>query len=85
MYVATTYDGGATWHLSNATPNDPVQRGPIWLAGGGEMSRNLLDFNDMTIDKQGRMLIGFTGTTLPSAPGTSAMRGVEPILIDNTS
>ena len=59
MYVAATYDGGATWHLVNATPNDPVQRGPIWLKGGGEVSRNLLDFNDMTVDKQGRMLIGY--------------------------
>jgi len=59
MYVAATYDGGSTWHLVNATPNDPVQRGPVWLQGGAEISRNLLDFNDMTIDKQGRMLIGF--------------------------
>jgi hypothetical protein len=59
MYVAATYDGGSTWHLVNATPNDPVQRGPIWLAGGSEISRNLLDFNDMTIDKQGRMLVGY--------------------------
>ncbi|MEA2337215.1 MAG: hypothetical protein QOE82_1222 [Thermoanaerobaculia bacterium] len=59
MYVATTYDGGGTWHLTNATPNDPVQRGPIWLKGGAEISRNLLDFNDMTIDKQGRMLVGY--------------------------
>jgi hypothetical protein len=59
MYVAATYDGGSTWHLVNATPNDPVQRGPVWLKGGAEISRNLLDFNDMTIDKQGRMLIGF--------------------------
>lgn len=59
MYVAATYDGGSTWHLVNATPNDPVQRGPIWLKGGAEISRNLLDFNDATIDKQGRILIGF--------------------------
>jgi hypothetical protein len=59
MYVAATYDGGTTWHLVNATPNDPVQRGPVWLNGGSEISRNLLDFNDMTVDKQGRLLIAF--------------------------
>jgi len=39
--------------LVNATPNDPVQRGPIWLKGGGEISRNLLDFNDAAIDRDG--------------------------------
>jgi len=76
MYVATTYDGGGSWHLVNATPNDPVQRGPIWLAGGGEISRNLLDFNDMTIDKQGRMLIGFAdGCVNACVQGPDTARG----------
>jgi hypothetical protein len=59
LWVAATYDGGKTWQLTNATPNDPVQRGPIWLQGGSEISRNLLDFNDATIDAQGRLLIAF--------------------------
>jgi len=59
MYVATTYDGGNTWHLVNASPNDPVQRGPIWLSGGAEVSRNLLDFNDETIDHDGRVMIAY--------------------------
>jgi hypothetical protein len=59
MYVATTYDGGATWSTVNATPNDPVQRGPIWMKGGAEISRNLLDFNDAVIDHDGRVLIGY--------------------------
>ncbi|MEA2163482.1 MAG: hypothetical protein QOK37_1609 [Thermoanaerobaculia bacterium] len=74
MYVATTYDGGSTWHLTNATPNDPVQRGPIWLNGGSEISRNLLDFNDMTVDKQGRMLVGYADGCVDAciqAPETS--------------
>ncbi len=76
MYVATTYDAGSTWHLTNATPNDPVQRGPIWLAGGAEMSRNLLDFNDMTIDKQGRMLVGFADGCVDSCvQGADSSRG----------
>src|SRR2546429_3262706 len=44
LYVAATYDGGATWNTVDATPNDPVQRGCIWLSGGSNPCRNLLDF-----------------------------------------
>ena len=72
MYVAATYDGGKTWALSNATPNDPVQRGPIWMKGGGEISRNLLDFNDATVDKQGRVLIGFADGCVTNCVGAPA-------------
>jgi hypothetical protein len=76
MYVATTYDAGATWHLVNATPNDPVQRGPIWLKGGAEISRNLLDFNDMTVDKQGRILVGYAdGCVEACVQGPETARG----------
>ncbi|MGH2443612.1 MAG: hypothetical protein ACRDFX_10690, partial [Chloroflexota bacterium] len=56
LYISTTYDGGKSWVTENATPNDPVQRGSICTNGttcGGD--RNLLDFNDMTIDSQGRV------------------------------
>jgi hypothetical protein len=59
LYLATTYDGGSTWVTSDATPNDPVQRGCIWLAGGSNICRNLLDFMDATVDSQGRILVGF--------------------------
>jgi hypothetical protein len=76
MYTASTFDGGQTWQLSNATPNDPVQRGPIWLQGGGEISRNLLDFNDATIDNQGRVLIAFAdGCIGPCAQAPASARG----------
>jgi hypothetical protein len=60
LYVAHTYDGGATWVTTNATPGDPVQRGTICTAGttcGG--TRNLLDFNDVTADAQGRVLVSY--------------------------
>ncbi len=60
LYVATTYDGGATWTTTDATPNDPVQRGSICTGGttcGND--RNLLDFIDATIDDHGRVLVGF--------------------------
>jgi hypothetical protein len=66
LYVAYTYDGGSTWTTVDATPTDPVQRGCIWLQGGSSKCRNLLDFNDITMDKQGRVLVayadGCTGT-----------------------
>jgi hypothetical protein len=60
LYIAHTFDGGLTWTLVDATPNDPVQRGSICLAGttcGSD--RNLLDFIDATVDKQGRVLVGY--------------------------
>ena len=59
MYVATTYDRGAHWTTVNARPSDPVQRGCIWNSGGSVSCRNLLDFNDITINKQGKVLIAF--------------------------
>ncbi len=60
LYVATTYDGGATWTKVDATPNDPVQRGAICTQGTTCASgRNLLDFNDITIDDEGRVLVAY--------------------------
>jgi hypothetical protein len=60
-YIATTYDGGATWVTVNATPKDPVQRGVVCTNGTTCPSgtRNLLDFNDVTIDKEGRALAAY--------------------------
>lgn len=60
-YIATTFDGGATWVTANATPNDPVQRGVVCTNGTTcpDGTRNLLDFNDVTVDKQGRVLAAY--------------------------
>lgn len=60
-YIATTYDGGASWVTANATPDDPVQRGVVCTEGTTcpDGTRNLLDFNDLTVDKQGRVLAGY--------------------------
>jgi hypothetical protein len=55
LYIATTFDGGKTWTTQNATPGDPVQRGGICNGG---LCRNLLDFFDASIDKEGRVLVG---------------------------
>jgi hypothetical protein len=83
LYVAFTYDGGLTWQVVDATPNDPVQRGGV-CAGGtgcpsngdGSTSRNMLDFNDITVDKQGRVQAawtdGCTGSCVNTPSGGTA-------------
>jgi len=71
LYVATTYNGGGSWSLTDATPTDPVQRGSICTGGttcGND--RNLLDFMDVQIDKLGRVLVGYAdGCTGACASG----------------
>src|SRR3954451_1771452 len=61
LYVAYTYDGGLNWTTVDATPTDPVQRGCMWLQGGSSAGncRNLLDFNDITIDNDGRVMVAY--------------------------
>jgi hypothetical protein len=59
VYVATTYDAGAHWTTVDATPKELAQRGCIWMAGAENECRNLLDFMGMTVDKQGRVLVGW--------------------------
>lgn len=59
LYVSTTYDGGTTWTTTQVT-TDPVQRGGI--ADGGvasTSSRNLLDFMDAGVTREGRVVVGF--------------------------
>jgi hypothetical protein len=57
LYIAMTYDRGKTWTTVNATPSELVQRGCIQLTACNH--RNLLDFNDITVDKMGRVLVGW--------------------------
>lgn len=68
LYISTTYDGGANWSTVDTTATDPVQRGCIDLQGTSNKTvtdpnicsqRNLLDFNDITVDTQGRVLVAF--------------------------
>jgi hypothetical protein len=59
LYVASTFDGGLHWTTTDATPKDPLQRGCIWMHGGADICRNLLDFFDATVDKQGRVQVGY--------------------------
>jgi hypothetical protein len=59
LYIAHTFDGGRHWTTTDATPNAPMQRGGILRGGGADIVRNLLDFFDMTIDRDGRVLVGY--------------------------
>ncbi len=80
LYVATTFDGGKTWNLRNATPNDPTQRNDICDQGTNCATtgnhRNLLDFMDMDIDGEGRLVLimadGCTGGCVTGAANYSA-------------
>ncbi|MDQ1748174.1 MAG: hypothetical protein QOD07_2437 [Frankiaceae bacterium] len=69
LYVAMTYDGGKHWTTIDTTPTDPVQRGCVDLQGTSNKTitdnnicsqRNLLDFNDITMDSRGRVYVAFT-------------------------
>ena len=82
LYVAHTYDGGRTWVTSNATPGDPVQRGTIFAGGftpEGAQTRNLLDFMDATVDREGRVLVayadGCTGSCVNGPPNSFLDKG----------
>jgi hypothetical protein len=72
FYVATTYDRGAHWVTVNATAGDPVQKGAICLAGilCSSNNRNLLDFNDISVDKQGRSIAAYADGCV--APGCTS-------------
>jgi hypothetical protein len=68
LFVSTSYDGGRSWTTVDTTPTDPVQRGCVDLQGTSNKTatdpnicsqRNLLDFNDITVDRQGRVLVAF--------------------------
>jgi hypothetical protein len=67
FYVATTYDRGAHWVTVNATAGDPVQKGSICLLGvicGDD--RNLLDFNDISVDREGRSIAAYADGCVPA-------------------
>jgi hypothetical protein len=71
LYVAVTRDRGQHWTTSDATPDVPIQRGCIEFGGncprsrGSDDQRNLLDFNDLTIDREGRILAAYTDGCQP--------------------
>jgi hypothetical protein len=87
LYVAVTYDGGRTWTTTDATPDAPVQRGCIEFNAscprtrGSNDQRNLLDFNDLTVDREGRVLAAYTDGC---GPDLGPPAGHGPCLTDAT-
>jgi hypothetical protein len=59
LYVSHTFDGGQHWTTTDVTPNAPMQRSGLLRGGGANITRNLLDFFDITIDRDGRVLVGY--------------------------
>ncbi len=70
-YIATTCDGGKSWSVVRAD-NDPLrpgQKNPVQQGvvckngttcpGGPPPTRNLADFNDLTVDAKGRILAAY--------------------------
>lgn len=67
FYVATTYDRGAHWVTVNVTSGEPVQKGSICLLGvicGND--RNLLDFIDIAVDREGRSIAAYADGCVPA-------------------
>jgi hypothetical protein len=59
LYLAETFDSGKHWITVDADPGNLIQRGCIWNGGGSNVCRNLLDFNDIGVDHNGRVYIAF--------------------------
>ncbi len=70
-YVATTYDGGDTWHTVNVTGDDPLQgAGGVCVSGincSGN-NRNLLDFNDIIKDEKGLLMFAYADGCVGNCP-----------------
>ena len=77
LYTSTTLDGGRSWSTTQANPvGDPVQKGCIFLGGGSNPCRNLLDFMGSTVDSRGKVLIGYAdGCDATCAAGGANNRG----------
>jgi hypothetical protein len=70
-YIATTCDGGKSWSVVKADNDprrpglkNPVQQGVVCkngttCPGGPPPTRNLADFNDVTVDAKGRILAAY--------------------------
>lgn len=86
LYIATTYDGGKTWTMVDATPLVPVQApGGICTGGSGcsGTNRNLLDFIDANLDSHGRVVVayaeGCTGVCVTSGGASNTFDALPSI------
>jgi len=95
LYVATTINNGKTWTTVDATPTNPVQRGCISLQGTSNKNvadtnlckqRNLLDFNDITLDNAGRVLVAYSDGCIDACTSDvkSLSKGAEDFILRQT-
>ncbi|HUR67676.1 MAG TPA: sialidase family protein [Candidatus Thermoplasmatota archaeon] len=57
-----------TFVVEQASPDaDPVQIGCVWLGGGANPCRNMLDFIDMAADSEGRFYVAYTEGCISAA------------------
>ena len=80
LYVSTTLDSGRTWSTQQVTKDEkyPVQVGCIRKTSNTCSHRNLYDFNGITVDRLGRVLV-------VAADGCTADRGCVVNPRDNTN
>jgi hypothetical protein len=77
LYTSYTYDGGQTWTTVKDTAT-PVQYGEIDAGGtttGGQ--RNLLDFMDSSLTKDGRVVVAFADGCLSDCEAAGAAGGAS--------
>ncbi|MHB8632850.1 MAG: sialidase family protein [Thermoplasmatota archaeon] len=93
LYEVESIDAAAanpTFTSAQVSPDlNPVQIGCVWLNGGSNPCRNLLDFIDMTKDLQGRPIVVYTNGCKAGCAGnvsatnaTSRSRNVEVSILD---
>ena len=77
LFTSFTYDGGATWTTVKDTAT-PVQYGEI-DAGGTTTAgqRNLLDFMDSAVTKDGRVIVGFADGCLADCEAAASQSAAE--------
>lgn len=72
LFTSYTYDGGATWTTVKDTPT-PVQYGEIDSGGTTTTGqRNLLDFMDSSLTKDGRVVVAFADGCLSDCEAAGA-------------
>jgi hypothetical protein len=92
LYVSMTYDNGKHWTTMDTTPKDPVQRGCVLMLGTSNKTvqdnnlckqRNLLDFNDITMDKYGRVYVAYTDGCVDACVGdrTQTFKGTRDMVM----
>jgi hypothetical protein len=92
LYISNTYDGGKTWTTVDVTPKKPIHAGCVHMLGlapGSQRTdscsyRNMLDFNDITLDQYGRVEVAYTDDCF-GACATGAKQNPENTSVSNVS